>query len=128
MGMENFNNTVPEPATPDESQRVEDVEKARAMAEASNEFHTEAKDLRDRAERINNPEYNSIKESLLSHADSQEKGAERAENLEGEIYDIKQENPGMTSVDAMRKIYSDANNAENKRQEDLKKVKEDLGI
>lgn len=127
MGMENLN-TVPEPTTPDESQRVDDVEKARAMAVASNEFHTEAKNLRDRADRINNPEYNSIKESMLSHADSQEKGAERAENLEGEIYDIKQENPGMTSKDAMRNIDSEANNTENKRQEDLNKVKESLGI
>lgn len=112
--------------SPNESQRIDDVEKARAMAQASDRFHTEAKDLRDKAERY--PDRANGQEGYLSQADSQEKGAERAENLEGEIYDIKQENSAMTEREAMREIAVEANNAENKRQEDLKKVKEKLGI
>jgi hypothetical protein len=42
MGMEAGGfDVVPEPVVPDESQRVEDPDKARAMAEASDHTHTE---------------------------------------------------------------------------------------
>lgn len=94
-----------QPVAPDESQRVEDEAKARKMAEAEDPLRTEANKLRELAE---HPAISSNqKNQLESRADTFDKGADRAGNLEGDIYDVRKENPNLTEKEAIRNIQSE---------------------
>jgi hypothetical protein len=83
MGFESFNIVPEEPVLPDESERVEDIEKARAMAKASDEAHTQAAKVRERIQ--GNPEDLGYTRDGISVDISSERG-QRLNDKKSEVF------------------------------------------
>ena len=152
--MENFNN-VPEPATPDESQRVEDVAKAQTMAEAEKPLRDyagqfdRAKDapIDDSSKNYNNKKFVEVstnRPDMVTNISKRKDGS--VVEYAGKAYvGVDKSMPNEEFRDMLSKRAEDAKKeAEEKgenageeyevkqkeeaRQEELKKVKENLGI
>ncbi len=91
MGMEGF---TPEPVVPeevvapDESERVDDVEKAQVMANVEDDFRDVANDFRAKAE-SSSTEY--AKDIYLSKAESTDKFVSEASEMAGNKFDEKKQ-------------------------------------
>ena len=85
MGMESFNNMPVESPRPEDSERVDDVEKARAMAEAGD---------KDRTKVAEENKINDGKE--FSAFKNHERYAESAEDIAGAKYEMQERAKNMS--------------------------------
>ena len=126
MGSEGYQEPV-QPTEPDESERVDDVEKAQYMARDEKGLRDDAVALRKQAE---NPALDSkMRDYILSRAETTDEHAEQSGEIAGDTFDIKKDEPGISGRDAFKQAIS-PEYAERKArdQEKLEEVKKVLGI
>lgn len=85
-------------AVPDESERVEDPDKARAMAEAGDASRTQAAENR---EKLKEPWAPSLKETFTLRAEFNDKRAESHEEDAGIIHEIEKRAEGMNDEELL---------------------------
>ncbi len=105
MGMESFNQVPEVPAEPEESERIDDVEKARAMARESKGGHDTAANARKKLASEYIPgmygeTQKEMREQTKRTMDHHEKVADQEEKLAARRVDIMNANPNLGEYEA----------------------------